>query len=321
MSSRRLATAPSAEKRNPAPLLLAALVALLAAYYVTLTATGFLNASTAVPIEEPHPVKGSEYVTLQVKLQDVDITNRVLQATVLPAPRGSLVGRKAGEMTRSLRIEIVSGGKTESVLTFPGSSIIHPTPVDLTIDRGDTAYPFDRPFVDFSVSVQDDRTGRPVPFALELENSARPWVIAASLGEAATDDGSSVFPVQLDGHRDRGTVVLVLFYMLVILLTTMIAVVTIGSALVRGVLEFSNVIWLSATMLAFPTLRGVLPGAPPLGTALDYLVFLPCISVVAVMLVWAGAHLLWRDGAVLMGRRESPADDHGRTTEDAVNDG
>lgn len=289
-------------RRNPAPVILLSCLLLLVGYYVVLLATNSLDVSTTVPIENDRTPTESDYVTLQMKLQDVDLANRVLRTSVLPSPHGALVGRKAGEMTKSLRIEIASGGATTSVVTFPGRSIIDPTLVDVAIDRGDTAYPFDRPFVDFTISVQDDRTGEAVPFALDLEDSAHPWVLTATLGTASTEGTQQVFPVQVQGRRDNLTVALVLFYVAVILLNTMIAVVTIGSALVNRLLEFSNVIWLSATMLAFPTLRSVMPGAPPLGTVLDYIVFFPCVCAVAVMLLWTGAHLVWREGSVLVGR-------------------
>lgn len=295
-------------RRNPAPVILLSCLLLLVGYYAVLLATGSLSVSTRIPIENDETPTASDYVTLQMKFQDVDLSNRVLRATVLPAPHGALVGRKPGEMTKSLRIEIASGGATTSVVTFPGRSIVDPTPVDVAIDRGDTAYPFDRPFVDFTISVQDDRTGKAVPFALDFEDSAHPWVLTATLGEARTEGTQSVFPVQVQGRRDGLTVTLVLFYVAVILLTTMIAVVTIGSALVNRVLEFSNVIWLSATMLAFPTLRNVMPGAPPLGTVLDYIVFFPCVCAVAVMLLWTGAHLIRREGSVLV-RRTSRAEE------------
>lgn len=59
------------------------------------------------------------------------------------------------------------------------------------------------------------------------------------------------------------SITLVSFYVLAILLTTLMAVVVIGSAILRRKLEFSNVIWLSATLLSFPALRGSMPGAPP----------------------------------------------------------
>ncbi|MFC5730635.1 MULTISPECIES: DUF4436 family protein [Nocardioides] len=289
-------------RRNPAPMILLVTIVLLGGYYAMLMATGALNASTTVPVENQGRPAAPDYVTLQMKLEDVNLSTRVVRATVLPAPHGTLVGRRPGEMTRSLLIEIASGGPTTSVVTFPAKSIIDPTSVDLAVDRGDTAFPFDRPFVDFNISVQDERTGEAVPFALDLEDSAHPWVLTATRGEASADGNQVVYPVQLDGHRDGLTVTLVLFYVVVILLTTGIAVVTIGSALIRRVLEFSNVIWLSATMLSFPTLRSVMPGAPPLGTALDYIVFFPCVCAIAVMLLWTGSHLVWREGAVLMGR-------------------
>lgn len=291
-------------RRNPAPLILLACLALLVGYYGLLLAAGVLNVSTAVPIANEEPQPGPDYVTLQMELEDVNVSTRVIRASVMPAPHGSLVGIKPGEMTRSLRIEISSGETSTSVVTFPGQSIIQATSVDLELDRGDTGYPFDRPFVDFTLSVQDDRTGEAVPFALELEEAAHPWVMTATLGEPHVEASRSVYPVQLDGHRDRLTVALVLFYVGAILLNTLMAVVIIGSALVNRTLDFSNVIWLSATMLAFPTLRDLMPGAPPIGTALDYIVFFPCVSAVAMMLVWTGAHLLRREGTVLLRRRD-----------------
>lgn len=85
-------------------------------------------------------------------------------------------------------------------------------------------------------------------------------------------------------------------------MTTLIAVVTIGIALLGRKLEFSNVIWLSATMLSFPALRSGMPGAPPIGTALDYIVLFPCICLIAAMLVWTGAYMLWRESSVLRRR-------------------
>lgn len=301
--SRRSPTDPTRIRRNPAPFILAAFVALLAVYYAVLVVTGSLSTSTRVSIDQADVPTASEHVTLHVKLEQVDVTNRVLQATVLPSPHGALVGRKAGEMSRGLRIEVVSGGTTTSVISFPGRSIVDPTAVELAIDRGDTAYPFDRPFVDFSISAQDDRTGAAVPVELQVESASRPWVMSATMGEPIRDGSQMVYPVQLDGHRDGLTVTLILFYVLVILLTTLIAVVTIGSALVQRSLEFSNVIWLSATMLAFPTLRNVMPDAPPLGTALDYIAFFPCVCAIAAMLLWTGLHLLRRESAVLLGRK------------------
>ncbi|ACQ82353.1 hypothetical protein Bcav_4113 [Beutenbergia cavernae DSM 12333] len=289
-------------RKNPAPRILAVVGALLVVYYAVVAFSGALNVTTEVPIQGEQPVTGEDYLTLQMKTEDVDLTNRVLSANILPIPHGDFVGDRAGEMSENLRIEIVSGGMTTSVVTYPGESIVDPTTVTLVLDRGDTFYPWDRPFSDFRVSVQDDETGENVPFELTIENSARPWVMSATLGEVTTENGIDTLPVTLDGNRDALSVTLVVFYLLAILLTTLMAVVTIGSALLKKKLEFSNVIWLSATMLSFPALRSAMPGAPPIGTALDFIVLFPCICIVAAMLVWTGAHLLWRESKILRGR-------------------
>ncbi|WP_210648901.1 DUF4436 family protein [Nocardioides sp. SYSU D00065] len=315
--SRRSTPDPAKPRRNPAARILAACVALLAVYYAVLVATGSLGTSTQVDLDKAAAPTGSDLVTLHLKLQEVDVANRVLRATILPAPHGDLVGRKTGEMSRGLRIEVASGGAATSVISYPSKSIIDPTAVELALDRGDVAYPFDRPFVDFSVSAQDDRTGAAVPIALDVESSSRPWVMSATMDEPRTEGAKMVYPVQIDGHRDTLTVTLIMFYLLVILLTTLIAVVTIGSALVQRTLEFSNVIWLSATLLAFPTLRNVMPDAPPLGTALDYVVFFPCVCAIAAMLLWTGLHLVRRESAVLLGRASTEDADDSDTEADA----
>lgn len=298
----------SRKRRNAAPWILGIAVLLLAVYYVMVVASGILDASTEVPIAGENDAQPEDYLTLQMRVQDVDLTNRVLLANILPIPHGDLVGDKAGEMSESVRIEVSSGGVTSTVVAYPGESIVDPTAVSLLLDRGDSTYPFDRPFADFQLNVQNDETGRSVPFVVEMSNSARPWVLTASVGAAAAEKHGQVYPVTIDGHRDALSVTLVAFYVLVILITTLMAVVIIGGAILRRNLEFANVIWLSATMLSFPALRAAMPGAPPIGTALDFIVLFPCIALIAVMLVWTGGYLLWRESSILR-RRELDDDD------------
>lgn len=295
-------TAPRS-RRNPAPLILGAAVVILAVYYVIVGLSGLLDNSTKVDLAGAEEPTSESYLTLQMKVQEVDLTNRVMSANILPIPHGDLVGDKAGEMSESLRIEISSGGVTTSVVTYPGESIVDPTAMSLSLDRGDSAYPLDRPFTNFQLSVRNDETGESIPFVVEMENSARPWVLSGTIEASTTVDGNRVQPVTLDGFRDALSVTLVSFYVLAILITTLMAVVTIGSAILRRRLEFSNVIWLSATMLSFPALRASMPGAPPIGTALDFIVLFPCICLIAIMLVWTGGYMLWRESSVFR-RRE-----------------
>jgi hypothetical protein len=291
--------APSRRRRrNPAPFILGAVVLLLIAYYIIVGISGTLQTSTQLPITGDNSASGN-YLTLQMNVQNVDLTNRVMQANVLPVPHGDLVGSKPGEVSKNLRIEVYSGGVTTSVVTYPGQSIVDPTSLTLALDRGDTNYPLDTPFANFELSIQNDKTGEAVPFRLSIQNSARPWVLTANVGSARESDNRVLHPVTITGHRDVLSVTLVGFYVLAILLTTLLAVVTIGTALIRKKLEFSNIIWLSATLLSFPALRSAMPAAPPIGTALDYVIFFPCICLIAAMLVWTGAYLLWRESAVL----------------------
>ena len=308
--------AQSRSRRNPAPLILGVVAALLLVYYVVVALTGVLQTSTDVSIRGGNEPDSGNYLTLRISTQDVDLTNRVIQANVMPIPHGNLEGEKPGEIAANLRIEVRSGGVTTSVVAVPGESIVDPTSLTLALERGDSDYPFDKPFADFQLSVENTDTGRPVEFELELSNSARPWVLAAARGDAVQENDHELFPIQIDGSRDALTITLVLFYVLAILLTTLMAIVTIGGAILRRKLEFSNVIWLSATLLSFPALRASMPGAPPIGTALDFLVVFPCLCLIAGMLLWTGAHLLWRESSVL--RRRTLDDDAENTAVAAI---
>jgi hypothetical protein len=311
MTTTETAPEPTKRKRrNPAPIVLLVAVLLLAVYYVVIGVSGALRTSTTVPIHGPNDRTGN-YMSLRMSVQDVDLTNRVIQANVLPIPHGSYVGAKAGEISKSLRIEVSSGGVTTSVVTFPGQSVVDPTSLTLTLDRGDTAYPFDQPFANFQLSVQNDKSGSAVPFEVDMSNSARPWVLSASRQSGEQSSGRTLVPMTIDGHRDVLSVVIVGFYVMAILFTTLMAVVTIGSAILRRKLEFSNVIWLSATLLSFPALRSAMPGAPPIGTTLDFVFLFPCLALVAIMFVWTGAFMLWRESKVLRGR---DLDDDGAST-------
>lgn len=305
-------TKSAGRRRNPAPIILGVAAALLAVYYLVVSFSGVLETSSKVAVTGETQPEGQDYLTLQMRVQDVDLTNRVIQANVLPIPHGSLVGARAGEMSRSLRIELSSGGVTTSVVTYPGKSIVDPTAVTLNLDRGDSAYPFDKPFANVQLSVQDDELNKAVPFELTIENTARPWTLAGTLASPVAEEGKVALPLSIQGSRDPLSITLVAFYILAILLTTLMAVVTIGSALIKKELEFSNVIWLSATMISFPALRSAMPGAPPIGTTLDFIVFFPCVCLIAGMLVWTGAHLLWRESAILRSREFGHAlDDDG----------
>jgi hypothetical protein len=292
---------PRHGRTNPAPIAILTAILLLGVYYVLVVASGTLRGTTEVPVAGQKTLHG-DYVTLVMTVQEVDVTGRQVQATVLPVAHGSFVGDRIGEIAKPLRVDVLSGGITTSVATFSGQSIVDPTSLTLTLDRGDAAYPFDRPTSRFELSVQRDDSGAPVPFAIDMSNSAQPWRLDVERAPAAGGKQALV-PITLDGGRDALTIVIVSLYVLAIVFTTLMAVVTIGSALMRRDLEFSNVIWLSATLLSFPALRAAMPDAPPIGAALDFVFLFPCLVLIAVMFVWTGAFLLWRESRVLRGRR------------------
>lgn len=304
----------SQKSRNRAPQILLIVILLLAGYYAVLAFSGLFDSSADVKVTGGTEPIGDDYITLDLRTVDVDLTTREIVGSILPIPNGTYEADLPGEISTGIRIEVVSGEETTSVVAFPGKSIVDPTALSLNLGRGDENYPFDKTEAKFEISVRDEATSEPIPFKLKIDNADRQWNLKAAQGDTFTDGERVVEPITISGGRDMLSIALVLFYLLSILIITLIAVVTIGSALLRKTLRFSNVIWLSATMLSFPALRETMPDAPPIGTALDYVVFFPCMALVGGMFVWTGIVMVWRESGLQ--RRKNSNDSYVSTAVD-----
>jgi hypothetical protein len=78
-----------------------------------------------------------------------------------------------------------------------------------------------------------------------------------------------------------------IFYIAGIVVVALITVAVIGGAIARGRVDFEQVIWLGAMLVAIPAVRNEMPGVPPIGTAVDLFVFLPSVVIVGMALLAA----------------------------------
>ena len=84
---------PRHGRTNPAPIAILTAILLLGVYYVLVVASGTLRGTTEVPVAGQKTLHG-DYVTLVMTVQEVDVTGRQVQATVLPVADGRAIREK-----------------------------------------------------------------------------------------------------------------------------------------------------------------------------------------------------------------------------------
>lgn len=180
---------------------------------------------------------------------------------------------------QDLTVETTSLTKAE--LTFPAGHRITSQDLLFEFDSGEIAdYPFDRYGVvmRFAASVG----GRPVPTVLQAVDSDPGFVTRATAVGTPTAPG---FDLQL--RRARGTFAMV-WLMYLVMWALALSVLT--GALVIGHLHhglpWPALGWMAASLFALSGYRATAPGSPPIGSLLDYTVFLWAEAIVAFSMVY-----------------------------------
>ena len=273
-------------------MLLAATAGLLLIYYLALVVVGDLGHQTDVAVAREGLPPLDESVHVEMRVVEADPAKRTLQALMRPlSETAEYEGDNVGELSEPLLLQVFSSGRPPSSFAFPADSTVDEVAVDLELTRGSSFFPLDRPVADFRLSLETEEGGEPVPTNVELRNESETWVLdaAASRGQEGT------VQVEIEARRDSLSIGLTVFNLMAIVLTTLIAVSVIGRSVILRDVEFSQVVWLSATLVAFPALRSAMPGAPPIGTTIDYLFFFPCMCIIAAALLTTAVMLAWRE--------------------------
>jgi len=226
---------------------------------------------------------------------NIDAHNHSMQAKVSLVATRALRDRPGAAPDRDLFL-ILTQGNNAREMKFPANEPIPTRTFDVYLTGGNVAYyPFDRYRADLSVQC----FANAMPPATEAKAVATEvGVGGAVLGfqlESTEQPGSNPSEVRLhfDIYRSGGFALFAL--------AAYGAMVVLGcTALTIGILAFMGVRRadapfvgaLGAIVFALPTLRGALPGTPPLGVRADMLVFLwtEIAAVIAVALfvsTWA----------------------------------
>lgn len=226
-----------------------------------------------------------------VVTSSIDPVKGTLGLRVDIRPRGAFLARDGVSLTTPVNVDVFADLGTANYRYQRGDRI---PPIDVTVglDSGDVnAYPFDSYSSNVVIKVAIPHHPGPTPTLISLEGSLGGFTVAsmkAPTDAAAPDEHS----FELTVHRAPVTGAFAILILVLLVLLALIAIsITVHAwrRVRRG--EIPMVTSLAAMLFATITLRGAMPGAPPIGALIDVAVFFWVVAAIAVCL--GAVVLLW----------------------------
>ncbi|MFB7125752.1 DUF4436 family protein [Kitasatospora sp. NPDC056273] len=227
-----------------------------------------------------------DWIELDVTAQDVDPTAQQLTLYVTPVPHGRFAaGPDSQTFARPVEIT-VTGTPRVTIRAAEGEPAASQLVQVGTYDGTKTDYPFDRYRAEAGFTATSG--GAAVPVGLVLTDTdpffvLRPQATTASSGAVTLDARIT---------RSRSTFILSWF---MIAAMWAIALAVLGAAEVlyrkREGLVWPSLGWMAASLFALIGMRNAAPGAPPIGSLIDYVAFFWAEGLIAASLActaWSG---------------------------------
>ncbi|MEU9700452.1 DUF4436 domain-containing protein [Streptomyces sp. NPDC047981] len=223
-------------------------------------------------------------IDIDATVQRVDAAGRELVLRVLVTPRGALA--EAGGLSPAENLTLQTSPAVRGDLTFPAHGRIATVDVPVALSGGPiTDYPFDTYATELEFAAVQG--GESVPVRMRLSNGDTLFSLAADASEIR---GAAVFSVEA---ARSGSALVFAVFMMVAMWALTVAVLMGGWYLVRRRkgLTWPALGWMAATLFALAAFRNTAPGAPPIGSLLDYLAFFWAEILIAfcVIVVVVGA--------------------------------
>ncbi len=234
-------------------------------------------------------------VVLQLTPERVDTgTNRIV-GSLLPVKTAADETVGENVVAASDFSVLVSGGDGTRTIDYSESQVLSPAQVEFLAEGAIERWPFDTYTVTTVVVAVADLDGDgdldPLPTAITGAGRVPGWDIEAETVDigATYDTGDEVIEVpgmRLEATRSGSTVAfgIVLLSLMVVM---PVLVLTVALTVFRGrrKVEATMMSWIGAMLFATIPLRNFLPGNPPIGSWVDYLIVLWVIAGLVVGLV------------------------------------
>lgn len=224
-------------------------------------------------------------VSLVLTPEKMDAATSRLTVSLLPKQADG------GEYTNGVTIDkpfavLVSAVAGSTAVHYQPSELVAPTEVSFVMDGAIEQWPFDRYHVtSFVVAAVDDADGESVPLPTAVTVSGR-GVTGWDITMAERDAGDGLLAVDISASRSGATVAFgIVLLTLMVIIPTLVLIVAIAVLRGRRKVEVTTLGWMGAMVFATIPLRNFLPGSPPIGSWIDYLIVLWVIAALVAGLV------------------------------------
>ena len=289
---------PSGPPRRHRRALVVTLIAAIALVYIVVVALYAINdrfASIEGCTDEPP----SDAILLSFTPESVDAVADRLVANLSVLSFGPIATGNTGLLTDPLTV-LVSDTDGPRSFTIAADEIPSPQSIRLITSGYVERWPFDSHSVDVAFVSLQTVDGEPTPIPTLLCGSAHvPGWNFASQEVAGTEevviDGEPVTQLRITATRSVATVA---FGIVILILMAVLPVLGLTVAVVayRGLrrVEPTLMSWMAAMLFATIPLRTFLPGSPPIGSWVDYLVVLWVVAgLVLSLVIYVKAWLKW----------------------------
>lgn len=293
-------------RRMPRRARVIALIACAVALYLAVIVLyAFSGRSAGIGTSGEEPPAGGVMVDLVPQSVDAVGQRMTMALGIRLSPELSTADGVAPKETVNLFVEPVTGVQS---LEYQADRVPAVETVTVLTDGVVENWPFDAYRVDdllLLAYVTHNGVREPVPTAVHMSGSVQGWNIDARLDTAKMAQ-SKLPAVDVTATRSGSTVAFALV-LLALLVTMPVLVLFVAIVAYRGTrkIEPSFLGWMGAMLFATVPLRGFLPGSPPIGSWIDYLIVL---WVVAGLIVGLVIYILawWRWGAPARGAQPPP---------------
>lgn len=261
---------PAPSRRRPI-LWIVVCVVVFAALYGTVVG---LYAGSGDVVTTGEAETSGETVALSMTPEKMDATTNRLTVSVVPTQGedGTVTNGLVAWRSFGVLISAVAGS---TATEYAADDLIAPIQTSFVMEGRIENWPFDRYAVrSVMMAIEEDADGESVPLPTTVHTSKRGipgWDIAVT----ETQLGDGVLAVDIAVTRSGSTIAfgIVLLSLMVII---PVLVLTVAIVVLRGrrKVEVTVMGWIGAMLFATIPLRNFLPGSPPIGSWIDYLIVL-----------------------------------------------
>jgi hypothetical protein len=241
----------------------------------------------------------TDAVLMQLQPESVDAASDRIVVNLSVRGFGPVADPDSELSTADLTL-YVTGNDGTHTFSLPAGEIPSPLTVRFVSEGDVERWPFDQHTATTTIAVTKKVAAGIEPVLVQLcgQPHVPGWVFASTQRDDADElviNGTSAEQLQLTAHRSSATIVFGLVILtLMIVLPAFALVVAILAFRGRRKVEATLTSWFAAMLFATIPLRNFLPGSPPIGSWVDYLVVLwVLVGLVAALVIYVLAWLKW----------------------------